>query len=153
MKNRKARFQDSGNIFLQCAVSDRLHRNRATDTEMITGAEVEHLGSHLSPSSPLSLGSKLGQWKQEVGATVWLKHTVANIRLIDTQPSPQFPSVHRKDTPLLLPTGKQGQEERRPELFLSSVCMRACRVRKPKKTAPRCVLVWCYCCCTNIKPL
>lgn len=33
---------------------------------------------------PFSLGSKLGQWKQEVGPTVWLKNTAAKIRLVHT---------------------------------------------------------------------
>lgn len=77
-------------------VSDTLDADRTADRWMTTGTAGGHLGSHRSPSpsSLLSLGSKLGQWKQEVGPTVWLKHTAANIRLshthTHTQPSPCF---------------------------------------------------------------
>lgn len=60
------------------------------------------------PSLPLSLGSKLGQWKQEVGPTVWLKNTAANIRIVHRHTCgapPPFPPAHGEDTPLLRPAG------------------------------------------------
>lgn len=74
-------------------------------------------------SSLLSLGSKLGQWKQEERPTVWLKNTTANFRLIHTYAAlPLFPSVCPKDTPQPKPTGKQGQRESRPEPILPCTC-------------------------------
>lgn len=69
-------------------------------------------------SSLLSMGSKLGQWKQEERPTVWLKNTTANFRLIHTYAAlPLLPSVCPKDTPQPEPTGKWGQRQResRPE--------------------------------------
>lgn len=74
-------------------------------------------------SSLLSLGSKLGQWKQEERPTVWLKNTTANFRLIHTYAAlPLFPSVCPKDTPQPKPTGKRGQRESRPAPILPCTC-------------------------------
>lgn len=64
-----------------------LHADRTADKWMTTGATGASGEPSLTRSSLPPLGSKLGQWKQEVGLTVWLKNTAANIRLIHS-PAP-----------------------------------------------------------------
>lgn len=77
---------------LLCCSEHGQHSRKMNDNRSYGGAPGEPYFS--SPSSFLSLGSKLGQWKQEVGPTVWLQRTAPIFRRTHihkhAQPSPRF---------------------------------------------------------------
>ncbi len=93
-----------------------------------------------------SLGCKLGQWKQEVGPTVWLKHTAANIRLIHTQiytrPCPRFLRSTQR-TPLY--NSRQGNRVERRAGRSSSSILSVWEFTEARETVGNqcmCICVW-----------